>query len=61
MVPNVVFPTGLDQRTDRGPPDRVDVYFGVADDRIGVASLWIPAVLERAGPPGRRGRPEPRF
>lgn len=47
LVPNVVFPTGIDQRNDLGAPSRVDVYYGVADDRIGVATLTIPAVLER--------------
>jgi len=47
VVPNVVFPTGIDQRTDIGRPDRVDVYYGMADDRIGVASLTIPARLEK--------------
>ncbi len=45
IVPNVVFPSGLDQRTDLGDPDRVDVYYGMADDRIGVATLRIPAEL----------------
>lgn len=45
VVPNVVFPTGIDQRNDLGQPDRVDVYYGMADDRIGVATLTIPAYL----------------
>ncbi len=45
IVPNVVFPTGLDQRVDLGQPERVDVYFGMADDRIGVATMRIPAAL----------------
>lgn len=45
VVPNVVFPTGLDQRLDLHQPDRVDVYFGMADDRIGVATTRLPAVL----------------
>ncbi|MBV8084200.1 MAG: glycosidase [Chloroflexi bacterium] len=45
LVPNVVFPTAVDQRTDIGRPDRVDVYYGMADDRIGVATLTIPAEL----------------
>ncbi|HVA25345.1 MAG TPA: glycosidase [Chloroflexota bacterium] len=47
VVPNVVFPTGIDQRTDIGQPDRVDIYYGMADDRIGVASLTIPAQLSK--------------
>lgn len=45
LAPNVVFPTGVDVRTDLGQPDRVDVYFGVADDRIGAAALTIPGHL----------------
>ena len=48
LVPNVVFPTGIDQRTDIGRPDRVDVYYGVSDDRIAVARLRIPARLTQA-------------
>jgi beta-1,2-mannobiose phosphorylase / 1,2-beta-oligomannan phosphorylase len=47
VVPNVVFPTGIDLRTDIGQPDRVDVYYGMADDRIGVASLTVPAHLPK--------------
>jgi predicted GH43/DUF377 family glycosyl hydrolase len=50
IVPNVVFPTGLDQRTDIGQPDRVDVYFGMADDRIGVATTCLPATLRAPAP-----------
>ncbi|HET8629272.1 MAG TPA: hypothetical protein VFL91_17765 [Thermomicrobiales bacterium] len=38
VVPNVVFPTGLDDRGD----GRVDVYYGMADLRIGVARLRPP-------------------
>jgi beta-1,2-mannobiose phosphorylase / 1,2-beta-oligomannan phosphorylase len=41
IVPNVVFPTGID---DRGH-GRIDVYYGMADQRIGVARLQIPAAL----------------
>jgi predicted GH43/DUF377 family glycosyl hydrolase len=41
-VANVVFPTGIDQRSDLGCPDRFDVYYGMADNRIGVARLDIP-------------------
>jgi predicted GH43/DUF377 family glycosyl hydrolase len=51
IVPNVVFPTGLDQRLDIGQPDRIDVYFGMADDRIGVASTRVPATLPAAAAP----------
>lgn len=41
MVPNVVFPTALDPR-DGG---RVDVYYGMADSRIGAGRLSLPEVL----------------
>ena len=44
-VDAVVFPTGIDRRDDLGQPDRFDVYYGMADDRIGVARLDVPAVL----------------
>ena len=36
-VANVVFPTGIDRRDDLGSPDRFDVYYGMADNRIGGA------------------------
>ncbi len=45
VADNVVFPTGADQRLDLGRPDRIDVYYGMADSRIGVASLDVPATL----------------
>jgi predicted GH43/DUF377 family glycosyl hydrolase len=45
---NIVFPTGIDRRDDLGAPDRFDVYYGMADNCIGVARLDMPAVL----PPG---------
>ena len=38
-VANVVFPTGIDRRDDLGLPDRFDVYYGMADNRIGVC-VW---------------------
>jgi predicted GH43/DUF377 family glycosyl hydrolase len=41
-VANVVFPTGIDQRDDLGAPDRFDVYYGMADNRIGAARLDLP-------------------
>jgi predicted GH43/DUF377 family glycosyl hydrolase len=47
-VANVVFPTGIDRRDDLGTPDRFDVYYGMADKRIGVARLDVPESL----PPG---------
>jgi predicted GH43/DUF377 family glycosyl hydrolase len=45
---DIVFPTGIDRRDDLGTPDRFDVYYGMADNRIDVARLDVPAVL----PPG---------
>jgi predicted GH43/DUF377 family glycosyl hydrolase len=47
-IANVVFPTSIDRRDDLGSPDRFDVYYGMADDRIGVARLDSPEFL----PPG---------
>jgi predicted GH43/DUF377 family glycosyl hydrolase len=44
-IQNVVFPTGIDQRLDIGEPDRYDVYYGMADNRIGVARLDLPDFL----------------
>jgi predicted GH43/DUF377 family glycosyl hydrolase len=44
-VANVVFPTGIDRRDDLGTPDRLDVYYGMADSRIGVARLDLPEQL----------------
>ncbi len=48
IVDDVVFPTGIDRRDDLGAPDRFDVYYGMADDRIGVARLDVPAMLPPA-------------
>ncbi len=45
VVENVVFPTGIDCRSDIGQSDRFDVYYGMADSRIGVASLTVPQQL----------------
>ena len=44
-VDDVVFPTGIDRRDDLGAPDRFDIYYGMADDRIGVARLDVPTTL----------------
>jgi predicted GH43/DUF377 family glycosyl hydrolase len=44
-VESVVFPTGIDRRDDLGRPDRYDVYYGMADYRIGVARLDMPETL----------------
>lgn len=51
VVENVVFPTGIDCRFDLGQPDRFDIYYGMADSRIGVASLLVPQQLPRREPP----------
>jgi predicted GH43/DUF377 family glycosyl hydrolase len=48
-IANVVFPTGIDRREDIGQPDRFDVYYGMADDRIGVARLDLPNSLPTGG------------
>ncbi len=48
-VANVVFPTGIDRRDDLGSPDRFDVYYGMADYRIGVARLDVPNFLPPRG------------
>jgi predicted GH43/DUF377 family glycosyl hydrolase len=45
VAANVVFPTGVDQRVDLGRPDRIDVYYGMADSSIGVARLELPDAL----------------
>jgi predicted GH43/DUF377 family glycosyl hydrolase len=44
-VPNVVFPTGVDRRDDLGQPNRIDVYYRMADNRIGAARLDVPTDL----------------
>jgi predicted GH43/DUF377 family glycosyl hydrolase len=43
---NVVFPTGIDRRDDIGQPDRFDIYYGMGDTRIGVASFNLPRSLQ---------------
>ena len=48
IVANVVFPTAIDRRDDLGSPDRFDVYYGMADSRIGVAKLIVPQRLGAA-------------
>jgi len=42
IIENVVFPTGIDRRDDLGKPNRFDIYYGMADKRIGVARLDLP-------------------
>lgn len=53
-VDHVVFPTGIDRRDDLGKPDRIDVYYGMADNRIGVARLDVPEHLPIGAPPDHR-------
>jgi predicted GH43/DUF377 family glycosyl hydrolase len=48
-VSYVVFPSGIDRRDDLGTPDRFDVYYGMADNRIGVARLDLPEKLPAEG------------
>jgi predicted GH43/DUF377 family glycosyl hydrolase len=48
IVSNVVFPTAIDRRDDLGLPCRFDVYYGMADKRIGVARLDLPPSLKTA-------------
>jgi predicted GH43/DUF377 family glycosyl hydrolase len=48
-IANVVFPTGIDRRDDLGAPDRFDVYYGMADNRVGVARLDLPDYLPPEG------------
>ena len=45
VVNNVVFPTGIDVRADR----EFDVYYGMADARIGRASVSLPPAAAAAG------------
>ena len=45
VIANVIFPTGADRRDDIGKPERIDVYYGMADSRIGVATMIVPDEL----------------
>ena len=47
VVGDVVFPTGTDRRDDIGQPNRIDVYYGMADNKIGVAKMEIPDELPK--------------
>jgi predicted GH43/DUF377 family glycosyl hydrolase len=49
IVANVVFPTGIDRRGDLGLPGRLDIYYGMADKRIGVARLDLPDFVPAKG------------
>ena len=52
-IANVVFPTGTDRRDDIGQPQRIDVYYWMADDRIGVAKMNIPDILPQGALAGK--------
>ncbi len=54
IVANVVFRRGIDRRDDLGSPDRFEIYYGMADYRIGVARLDVPEFL-----PSREGADSP--
>ncbi len=56
-VANVVFPSAIDRRDDIGSPNRFDVYYGMADNQIGVARLDVPEFLPPGALPTRQ---EPR-
>jgi beta-1,2-mannobiose phosphorylase / 1,2-beta-oligomannan phosphorylase len=45
IVANVVFPTGLDPRGPTEPGGRVDVYYGMADTKIGAGCFSLPGTL----------------
>jgi len=49
VMDDVVFPTGIDRRDDLGTPQRLDIYYGMADERIGVASIQVPDSLPEEG------------
>ncbi len=55
-VANVVFPTGIDRRDDLGSPELFDVYYGMADSRIGVARLTLPEHLPQGSPADAAGQ-----
>jgi predicted GH43/DUF377 family glycosyl hydrolase len=48
-------PVAAANRDDLGLPDRFEIYYGMADNRIGVARLDVPACL----PPGALADPTP--
>jgi predicted GH43/DUF377 family glycosyl hydrolase len=49
VVPNVVFPTAIDPRG----PTEADVYYGMADARIGAFRLTMGRSPRSPGPPRR--------
>lgn len=60
VVPGIVFPTAIDRRDDLGQANRFDVYYGMADNRIGVARLDLEGVDNYLSLPNSSGfRPLP--
>jgi hypothetical protein len=58
MVPRVVFPTGVDVQ----PDGALDVYYGMADNRIGVARArcgLVPAPIPARAAHGQGRRTQP--
>ena len=53
-VANVVFPTAIDRRDDLGLPDRFDIYYGMADNRIGVCVSTCRNIYPQGHSPMRR-------
>ncbi len=52
-IANVVFPTAIDRRDDLDSPNRFDIYYGMADNRIGAARLNVPERLPQEYSPPR--------
>lgn len=53
-IANVVFPTGIDRRDDIGMPECFDIYYGMADNQIGVARMKLPECLPIGSPAHNR-------
>jgi predicted GH43/DUF377 family glycosyl hydrolase len=56
IVANVVFPTGIDRRDDLGASDRFDIYYGMADDRMGLRAWTCRIFFRQEDSPTRRER-----
>jgi hypothetical protein len=57
-IENVLNPAAARGPDDLGLPERIDVYYGMADNRIGAARLDVPEYLP-SGREGGRHRREP--
>jgi hypothetical protein len=51
-------PDGYRPGDDLGQPDRIDIYYGMADSRIGVARLDVPEHQPTGEPPTAKVRRE---